>query len=128
MAPETETSSDDVGPGGPEDPVLSALDQLESGVDETVQDGRRLERAIAEFRRRREAGASARELVSGPRPANLLLIVDTIAARAVAVAGAVRRALINALVGEGETVTAIARLLGVSHQRISSLLRRHRAS
>jgi hypothetical protein len=128
MATESGSSTDDAQSPDREDPVLTALDQLESGVEATVQDGKHLERVITEFRHRRRGGATARELLSGPRPANLLGLVDTIAARAVAAAGSIRRALVHALAGEGESVTAIARILGVSHQRISSLLRRNRTS
>jgi transposase len=58
-----------------------------------------------------------------PRPGALQLS-STILARLTEGSASLRRGLVRALRAEGATIPAIAEHLGVSHQRVSSLLRR----
>ena len=106
------------------DPVLAALDDLETALSENI---RRNERALSraqEIRRQRHEGRPYREIVSASsRPLIVELIAENM--KALSTAGALlRREMAQALRNEGLTIEAIANLYGVSRQRISELLRR----
>jgi hypothetical protein len=117
------------------DVLVEALDDLSVVIDEVTDDARELGREVRRVRTRRARGASAREALSGTRRASarealsgtrgprLVRVFDNMVSRLTAASGSLRRAVVGAMLGEGERVTAIARLLGVSHQRISSVRR-----
>ncbi len=108
---------------GSEDRVLDALDLLEGALRDNI---RRNEQALSraqDIRRQRAIGEPYREIVS---PEARPLIVELIAEnmKVLSTAGArLRREMAQALRDEGLTIDAIAKLFGVSRQRISELLR-----
>ena len=105
------------------DPVVEALDGLAVAVDESAEDTRRLKRNISMLKRSRQRGRGWREILADEDEPSTLTLLGRILLRFGAAGGAFRRALARELRTEGESVTGIARLFGVSHQRTSALLR-----
>ena len=108
------------------DEVLAALDGLSQAVKANVQDERLLLRHIDQLRAGRAQGRSWRDLLTQQKSPGVLGLAGQVLQRLTGAAGTVRRALAHALRAEGMMIPAIAGLFGVSHQRISALLRRHR--
>lgn len=69
------------------------------------------------------AGASAAATVASGRPQAMLKLAESLARSLISAASLVRRALVRQLASEGKGVSAISRFFGVSHQRISVLLK-----
>jgi len=108
-----------------QDGELATLDDLSAAVDENVRDERLLGRRIRQLRAGRAEGRSWRELLAGERRPGALELATRILRRITEAGGTLRRALAQGLRAEGATIPAIAALFGVSHQRVSALLRRH---
>lgn len=105
------------------DPVVRAIDQLTDAIEENARDERLLARRLRRLRDGRAAGRPWRRLLdSEPEPA-ALVVVGRILARMSSSSGRLRRALARAVRSEGETVSDIARRFGVTHQRVSTILR-----
>ena len=103
---------------------LAALDDLAATVDANARDQRRLATLIRRLRTGRAAGGSWYDLLTRqPRP-GVLGLTAQILRRVGDVSGTLRRHLAQGLRAEGVTIPAIAALFGVSHQRVSALLRR----
>ncbi|MEA2828080.1 MAG: hypothetical protein QOG43_2519 [Actinomycetota bacterium] len=107
---------------------LAALDDLATAVDANARDQRRLAGLIRRLRTSRAAGGSWKDLLTRqPQPGVLGLTAQIL--RGVADAsGTLRRQLARGLRAEGVTIPAIAAMFGVSHQRVSALLRRGNGS
>ncbi|MCU1448984.1 MAG: hypothetical protein JWP02_1154 [Acidimicrobiales bacterium] len=106
-----------------DDDVLAALVELMAALEQTI---RRSEEALAKGRRvaeKRAQGLSWTEIaLNEERP----LVVELVAEnwRALSEAGSrLRRAEARALYGDGITMGTIARLFGVTRQRVGFLLR-----
>lgn len=108
---------------GEHDPVIAALDSLAIAVDESEADSRQLKRNLAVVRGRRLRGRRWSEIIGDESTPGTLALLGRILARLGNASGAFRRALARDLRAEGESVTGIARLFGVTHQRTSALLR-----
>jgi hypothetical protein len=106
------------------DPVLSAIDELSSAVRENVEDEKVLNRKLRTMRSNRLRGASTRELLASEESPAALSVLGRILSRLGRASSIFRRTFARDLHGQGVTVTAIARLFGVTHQRTSALLRR----
>lgn len=105
------------------DPVVEAIDELTGAIDANASDERLLARRLRRLRNGRLSGRSWRRLLeSEPDPGSLAL-VGRILGRMSGASGGLRRALAQAARSEGESVADIARRFGVSHQRISTVLR-----
>lgn len=116
--------SDASGHGVPAtDPVVQAIDQLADAIEENARDERRLARRLRRLRAGRAAGRSWRRLLDSEPDPGTLMVVGRVLARMSGASGVLRRALAQAVRGEGETVAEIARRFGVSHQRVSTILR-----
>lgn len=106
-----------------DDPVVRAIDQLTDAIEENARDERLLARRLRRLRDGRTAGRPWRRLLdSEPDPA-ALVVVGRILARMSATSGGLRRSMARAVRSEGETVSEIARRFGVTHQRVSTILR-----
>lgn len=108
-------------PDGADEALAALGDQLEASIADLESARER----VRELQRLRAAGTGWREIVPGEqRP----LIVESVT-RALdglgAVGGRFRREEAVALHAEGETITGIGRLFGVSRQRVSSYLQEH---
>ena len=106
-----------------DDRLLHALDGLESALEDNVHRAAQMSARIRVIREERAAGASYTDIISRADPP-LLVELLTESANALDSSGArVRRMEAHALHREGMTMEQIARLFGVTRQRVSALLR-----
>jgi len=104
------------------DEELDQLDQLAGRIEDEARSVRHLAGRLRQLRAGRARGRSWEELVDGRRP-GVLDLVDQAVRRLTESSAALRRVLVRGLRAEGATMPAIAQVLGVSHQRVSVLLR-----
>lgn len=107
----------------PADPVEDALEGVEQAVVENMEEERLLVRRVRALRTARRRGRSWGEILSSEADPGALSLVGRVLGRMSAASGTLRRAMARSLREEGHTIPAIARRFGVTHQRISSLLR-----
>ena len=102
---------------------LEALRQLDHALDENIERAERMKRRIAELEEACTAGRPLKEIVP-EEETPLIVQLLTESADALHEHGSrVRRTEARALHREGMTMDQIARLFGVSRQRVSALLR-----
>jgi len=106
---------------GRQDALSAALDNAAEAAEAGAQEQRQTARAARALAHRRNRGATATDL-KAPLLA-FLAVFTTSAQRLAATAGAVRRAWVGTLLAEGLSTRQVGSFLGVSHQRISVLLR-----
>jgi hypothetical protein len=107
-----------------DDEVLKALDELESVLRENAESERLLMQRIAEVRLARQNGREWKAILGDEDDPGTVQLVSTILRRQSEASGYLRRELVVALRGEGQSIPSIAHLFGVTHQRVSNLLRR----
>jgi hypothetical protein len=115
--------NDHVGVDGT-DEVLKALGELEEVLRENAEHERLLSMRIADVRLARENGKEWKTILMAEDEPGTIQLVSTILRRQSEASGYLRRALVVALRGEGQSIPSIAHLFGVTHQRVSNLLRR----
>jgi len=106
------------------DQVLKALDELEVVLHENAEHERALLQRIAKVRLARENGQEWKAILAEEDEPGTVQLVSTILRRQSEASGFLRRALVVALRAEGQSIPSIAHLFGVTHQRVSNLLRR----
>jgi hypothetical protein len=106
------------------DEVLDALDELDAVLKENAERERVLFQRIAEVRLARENGQEWKTILAGEDEPSTVQLVSTILRRQSEASGYLRRSLVVALRAEGQSIPSIAHLFGVTHQRVSNLLRR----
>ena len=106
------------------DDVLSALNELESVLRENAESERMLFQRIAEVRLARENGKEWKSILAAEDDPGTVQLVSTVLRRQSEASGYLRRSLVVALRAEGQSIPSIANLFGVTHQRVSNLLRR----
>ena len=106
------------------DEVLNALDELESVLRENAESERLLSKRIAEVRLARQNGREWKAILGDEDEPGTVQLVSTILRRQSEASGYLRRSLVVALRAEGQSIPSIAHLFGVTHQRVSNLLRR----
>jgi hypothetical protein len=106
------------------DEVLIALNELESVLMENAERERVLFQRIAEVRLARENGQEWKTILADEDEPSTVQLVSTILRRQSEASGYLRRSLVVALRAEGQSIPSIAHLFGVTHQRVSNLLRR----
>ena len=106
------------------DDVLQALDELESVLRENAESERLLSKRIAEVRLARQNGREWKAILGDEDDPGTVQLVSTILRRQSEASGFLRRSLVVALRAEGQSIPSIAHLFGVTHQRVSNLLRR----
>ncbi len=107
-----------------DDDVLQALKELEEVLRENAENERLLLARIAEVRLAREKGSDWKSILMDEDEPGTVQLVSTILRRQSEASGYLRRSLVVALRGEGQSIPSIAHLFGVTHQRVSNLLRR----
>jgi len=106
------------------DEVLNALDELEVVLRENAESERLLAQRIAEVRLARQNGREWKAILGDEDEPGTVQLVSAILRRQSEASGYLRRELVVALRGEGQSIPSIAHLFGVTHQRVSNLLRR----
>jgi hypothetical protein len=106
------------------DDVLKALKELEGVLRENAESERLLSKRIAEVRQARESGREWKAILGDEDEPGTVQLVSTILRRQSEASGYLRRSLVVALRAEGQSIPSIAHLFGVTHQRVSNLLRR----
>jgi hypothetical protein len=114
----------DHGNGTGSDDVLKALGELESVLKENAESERLLAKRIADVRLARENGREWKAILGDEEEPGTVQLVSTILRRQSEASGYLRRSLVVALRAEGQSIPSIAHLFGVTHQRVSNLLRR----
>jgi hypothetical protein len=110
--------------GSGSDEVLNALDELESVLKENAESERLLAKRIADVRQARQNGREWKAILGDEDEPGTVQLVSTILRRQSEASGYLRRSLVVALRAEGQSIPSIAHLFGVTHQRVSNLLRR----
>jgi hypothetical protein len=106
------------------DGELAALDELAAAVEQNARDERVLASRIGQLRTGRARGRSWHDLMARETRPGALELSVTALGRLTESSGRLRRHLARGLRAEGASIAAIATLFGVSHQRVSALLRR----
>jgi hypothetical protein len=112
------------GSGAGPDEVLIALGELDAVLKENADRERVLFQRIAEVRLARENGQEWKSILADEDEPSTVQLVSTILRRQSEASGYLRRSLVVALRAEGQSIPSIAHLFGVTHQRVSNLLRR----
>ena len=113
-----------VGATGRDDPTLDALDALSGALAELRRDTQLLEERLQEIRVRRSEGSTWHDILGDEQPPGAMQVVSRMLACLATASGTLRKELVDSLRQEGVSIPAIAKLFGVTHQRISNLLRR----
>ena len=105
------------------DAFLKALDDLDRALEENLEMTARMRRRIDEIRTAYADGGSLREIVPNEETPLLVQLLTRSTNLLQAYGTRVRRTEALALHHEGMTMEEIAKLFGVSRQRVSALLR-----
>lgn|SRR5487761_548628 len=106
------------------DAVVEAIDDVSSAVEENVNDEETLLSELARVRRDQVAGIPLGDSLGGAGRPRALVLMNGIVDRLTVASARLRHALVTALKRDGDSVTSIATRFEVTHQRISSILRR----
>jgi predicted transcriptional regulator len=102
---------------------LEALRELDAALDLNIERARRMKKRIAALERVHARGRLFREIVPEEQTPLIVHLLSESQQTLQAVAARLRRSEVGALYGEGMTMEQIARLFGVTRQRVSALLR-----
>lgn len=111
-------------PSANDQPMAGALDQVAEAADETALDQQRLARRARSMSRQRRLGWSWSKILERERQPGLLVLMDRSVRRLQDVSGRFRPALGQALADAGLSTRQIAKMFGVTQQRISAMLNR----
>ncbi len=116
LAPDGSTTSDT-------EAFLSALRQLDEALDENIDRAQRMKRRIVELENACLSGRPIKEIIPEEKTPLIVQLLTESADALHEHGSRVRRTEARALHREGMTMDQIARLFGVSRQRVSALLR-----
>lgn len=111
-------------PGSDGDRTLQALDALAAALEELSRDQEVLRGKIDGLRDARRGGAAWQDILGEEEAPASMQVVSRMLACLSKASGTLRKELVEELREEGASIPAIARLFGVTHQRVSNLLRR----
>lgn len=109
------------------DEFMEALDELHRALDENIDKARRMQQRIGELHRALSEGRPLREVVSQEETPLIVQLLTESTHLLHSYGNRVRRTEARALHEEGVTMDEIARLFGVTRQRVSALLRDSRS-
>ncbi len=108
------------------DEVLEALDRLEQALEKNASNTRVVIERIHELRKFRSDGMSWHAALEGESgPGTIRLMSEMLKCLSTA-SGELRQLFVVVLRSEGQTIPYIAKLFGVTHQRISNIIRQAR--
>jgi hypothetical protein len=110
-------------PGG--DPTVAALDALLEVLELNAQERRVLARRLRDLRQARQGGMRWQDILWKEQAPGTMQVLSVMLARLSRASGLLRKELVSTLRAEGTSIPAIARMFGVTHQRVSNLLRRN---
>ena len=113
----------DVPDSGPRDEVLPALDELMAVARDNIVAWVQVMERVEQIREQRHAGVKYTEMQLKTAGPSVIDAVSSNQERLTTAAAQFRRALARALVDEGLSFAEVARLFGVSRQRVGNLLR-----
>lgn len=102
---------------------MEALDDLDRGLDQAVAMTRRMKQRIEELREAHAEGRRLREIVPEEQTPLIVQLITESTNILHTYGNRVRRTEARALHREGMTMDEIAKLFGVTRQRVSALLR-----
>ena len=105
------------------DQFMEALDELDGALDQSIDMARRMKQRIGELRRAHSQGRPLREIVPQEETPLIVQLLTENTNLLHSYGNRVRRTEARALHGEGMTMDEIAKLFGVTRQRVSALLR-----
>lgn len=124
---QTQTEEDSLGgPMDGDDPVAGALNLVTAAGEETAKGALELVAHSKAASEERSNGASVSDMMAGGHPQEILGSLERMAKHLLGTGAKLRKAMVKGLANEGWGVAKISRLFGVSHQRISALLKRDR--
>lgn len=112
------------GGGAEGEAILRALDQLAEALEENSRDHEMMLRRVRQFHQARASGMSWKDILSKEEGPGTMQLLSRMLGRMSAASGTLRKEMVFGLRDEGVSVPTIARLFGVTHQRVSNLLRR----
>ena len=108
------------------DEVMVALDALLEALDANIELAKRCRRRARQLRHQRRRGRAYRDIVpAGDEPLIVQMMRQNLG-RLGAAASQLQHAEAAALYAEGMTMDEIGKLFGVTHQRVSAMLKRAR--
>jgi hypothetical protein len=113
------------GDAGTGDRTIDALDGLTEALEEIAREQRQLVQRVERLRQARLTGMTWQDILSKEDAPGSMQLVSQMLARLSKASGTLRKELVDSLREEGTSIPAIARLFGVTHQRVSNLLRRN---
>jgi tRNA(Arg) A34 adenosine deaminase TadA len=102
---------------------MVALDGLDRALDQSAEMIQRMKERIVEIRSARDSGLPLREIVPYEETPLIVQLLTESTNLLHSYGNRVRRTEARALHGEGMTMDQIAKLFGVTRQRVSALLR-----
>jgi hypothetical protein len=106
------------------DATIDALEGLSRALGEMLKDQTLLEERVRELQRQRSEGLAWRDILAEEESPGTMQLVSAMLACLAKASGSLRKELVDTLRHEGVSIPAIAKLFGVTHQRVSNLLRR----
>jgi hypothetical protein len=103
--------------------MTAVLEEIASEADAVADEQRELARGIRTMQRRRDRGWSWARILGDEHPGHLLELARDSSRRLLALTARLARTIASGLADEGETRRGIAARLGVTHQRVSAILR-----
>lgn len=108
----------------PADPVAGALNLVAAVGEEIAKDAKELAQQSRHASHQRAQGAPVADAMVSGVAQDVLGLVEKMAKRLLAAGATLRKALAQGLAKEGWGVAAISRRFGVSHQRVSAILKK----
>ena len=105
------------------DEFMEALDELDRALNQSIDLAHRMKQRIGELQRAGSAGRPLRTIVPEEQPPALVQLLTESTNLLHSYGHRVRRTEARALYREGMTMDEIAKLFGVTRQRVSALLR-----
>jgi DNA-directed RNA polymerase sigma subunit (sigma70/sigma32) len=105
------------------DAFMDALRDLDRALDESIEMAQRMKQRIAQIQEQHDAGRPLREIVPDEETPLIVQLLTESTNLLHSYGNRVRRTEARALKGEGMTMDEIAKLFGVTRQRVSALLR-----
>jgi len=104
--------------------ILRALDRLAEALEENSRDQELMLRRVQQLRQARTSGMPWENILSKEEGMGTMQLMSRMLGRLSTASGTLRKEMVYGLRDEGVSVPTIARLFGVTHQRVSNLLRR----